>query len=192
MQTCTRPVQLGLTPVAAGRWLRLDEIRYADHHGRNRTWESAARQHQHGAVMVIAVLRPSGRYVLVRQYRPPLDRYTLEFPAGLIDPAEPPATTAVRELREETGYSGTISWFGPACYSSPGMTSEFTHIARMDVDENLEPNRNPQTAFDEGEDLEILLCRQAEIPGLLQRQQADGTALDSKLVAFFLGAGVLG
>jgi 8-oxo-dGTP pyrophosphatase MutT (NUDIX family) len=142
--------------------------------------------------MMIAVLRPSSRDLLVRQYRPPLDRYTLEFPAGLIDPAEPPETTAVRELREETGYHGTVRWLGPACYNSPGMTPEFTHIARMDADENAPANRAPQTAFDEGEDIEILLCAQEEVPALLRRQQAAGTALDSKLVAYFLGTGALG
>ena len=33
---------------------------------------------------------------------------TLELPAGLIDPGESPAVAAVRELKEETGYTATV------------------------------------------------------------------------------------
>ena len=42
--------------------------------------------------------------VLVRQYRHGAQRITLEMPGGLIDPGEDPATAAMRECFEETGY----------------------------------------------------------------------------------------
>lgn len=57
-----------------------------------------------GAVAVIPIL-DDGRIVLVRQYRYPLQRVLLEFPAGKIDPGESVARCAERELREETGYT---------------------------------------------------------------------------------------
>ena len=57
-----------------------------------------------GAVMVIALL-DDGRIVVERQFRYPLHRAFLEFPAGKIDPGEPTLACAIRELREETGYS---------------------------------------------------------------------------------------
>ena len=44
------------------------------------------------------------RVVLVRQYRPAVERYTLELPSGIVDPGETPAESARRELLEETGY----------------------------------------------------------------------------------------
>lgn len=56
-------------------------------------------------VMVVA-LTPGGELVMVEQWRPPLQRVTLELPAGIIDPGETPEQAAVRELREETGYGG--------------------------------------------------------------------------------------
>ena len=56
-----------------------------------------------GAVMVVPLL-DDGRLVVERQYRYPLARVMLEFPAGKIDPGEAPFTCAVRELAEETGY----------------------------------------------------------------------------------------
>ena len=55
------------------------------------------------AVAVLA-LTAAGEAVLVRQYRHPLRRATLEVPAGALDPGEDPAAGALRELEEETGY----------------------------------------------------------------------------------------
>jgi len=60
-----------------------------------------------GAVMIIALF-DDGRVVLERQYRYPLHRTFIEFPAGKIDPDEPPLRTAQRELQEETGYTATV------------------------------------------------------------------------------------
>src|SRR3954447_3557506 len=46
-----------------------------------------------------------GRILLVRQYRPAIERYSLELPSGLLDQNEDPATGVARELLEETGYT---------------------------------------------------------------------------------------
>ncbi len=59
-----------------------------------------------GAVMVVA-LRDDGRVVLERQFRYPLGRSFIEFPAGKIDPGESALQCAQRELREETGYTAS-------------------------------------------------------------------------------------
>jgi 8-oxo-dGTP pyrophosphatase MutT (NUDIX family) len=48
---------------------------------------------------------PEGRILLVRQYRAAVDRETLEFPSGHVDPGETPEFAALRELEEETGYT---------------------------------------------------------------------------------------
>jgi ADP-ribose pyrophosphatase len=54
------------------------------------------------------------RVVLVRQYRPAIERETLELPSGLVDPGENPLQTARRELLEETGYDAPeIEMLGP-------------------------------------------------------------------------------
>jgi 8-oxo-dGTP pyrophosphatase MutT (NUDIX family) len=58
----------------------------------------------HPGAVVIVPLLDDGRLVLERQHRYPLDRVLLEFPAGKIDPGEPPFACIVRELAEETGY----------------------------------------------------------------------------------------
>ena len=50
----------------------------------------------------------------VRQYRPAVERYTLEFPSGIVDPGETPGESARRELVEETGYEAArLEVLGP-------------------------------------------------------------------------------
>jgi ADP-ribose pyrophosphatase len=54
--------------------------------------------------VVVLAVTPEGLIPLVRQYRPAVEDFTLEFPAGIIDGGEDAAETARRELLEETGF----------------------------------------------------------------------------------------
>lgn len=56
-----------------------------------------------GAAAVIPVDK-EGNIIMVRQYRGAIDKYTLEIPAGGLNPGEDMKTCAARELEEETGY----------------------------------------------------------------------------------------
>ena len=61
--------------------------------------------HRMGAACIVPVTE-DGRILLVKQYRPALDRYTWELPAGCRDAVdEPTDITAKREMEEETGYT---------------------------------------------------------------------------------------
>jgi ADP-ribose pyrophosphatase len=59
---------------------------------------------RHPGAVVILPLFEDGRVLLERQFRYPLDRVFVEFPAGKIDPGEDHLACAQRELQEETGY----------------------------------------------------------------------------------------
>ena len=87
--------------VYEGRFLRVfeDTVRCPDGHVAPREY----LRHP-GAVMVMPLL-DDGDLVLERQFRYPLGRSIVEFPAGKIDPGEDILACAQRELREETGYS---------------------------------------------------------------------------------------
>jgi ADP-ribose pyrophosphatase len=75
-----------------------------------------------GAVATVAVT-DEGNVVLVFQYRASFDDFVLEIPAGMRDiEGEDPATTAIRELREETGFDATSIEMLGECLSSPGVT----------------------------------------------------------------------
>jgi ADP-ribose pyrophosphatase len=75
-----------------------------------------------GAVATVAITK-EGDVVLVSQYRATFDSFVLEIPAGMRDiEGEDPGVTAVRELREETGFDAqSIEMLGE-CLSSPGVT----------------------------------------------------------------------
>lgn len=55
--------------------------------------------------------------ILQKQFRPPLDKVTIEVPAGLIDAGETAEEAAVRELREETGYVAKASVTSPVMFN---------------------------------------------------------------------------
>jgi len=67
-------------------------------------------------VSVVAVTQ-DGHFVLVRQHRFGVDAETLETPGGIVDEGEDPASTALRELVEETGYTAEraepLGWVHP-------------------------------------------------------------------------------
>jgi len=56
-----------------------------------------------GAVMVVAML-DAERLIVERQWRHPIGKALLEFPAGKLEAGEPVLACAARELFEETGY----------------------------------------------------------------------------------------
>jgi ADP-ribose pyrophosphatase len=55
----------------------------------------------------------AGYLLLVKQFRPAVEKVTLELPSGLVDAGETPAEAARRELVEETGYDAEIEVLGP-------------------------------------------------------------------------------
>jgi 8-oxo-dGTP pyrophosphatase MutT (NUDIX family) len=174
--------------IASGDWLYLENIEYSDLSGKIYNWESAMRVKGQGAVAVIATMQPSGAIILVRQFRPPADGYVIEFPAGLIDDGEFPEVTAVRELREETGYHSSVVEVLPPMFSSPGLSGETVAMVLSVVDENAPENQKLVTDFDDTEDIETFIVKRGELQAFLKERKAAGDLLDSKVVSYMLGS----
>lgn len=170
------------TTLGEGKWLALHELKYEDNKGVIRSWECASRKKCSGAVLIIATLVPSGKLILIRQFRPPTGKIVLEFPAGLMDGDEAPEVTALRELREETGYIGTVQSVIPQGYSSPGMTGETVYIAKMTVVES--DQKELKTEFDDAEDIETILVSPEDLPELIRKEYAAGNGVDIKVSAY--------
>ena len=125
-----------------------------------------------GAVLMVPILA-DGRLVLERQFRYPVGRVILEFPAGKIDPDETPLATARRELREEAGYTaGTWQHLGTVHpeigYSTEAIemyvATDLTHVGAQ---------------LDEGEFLDVVLMTEDELLAAFDA----GLVTDGKTVA---------
>ena len=83
----------------------------------------------HKGASAVVPVDENGRVAMVRQYRTPLKRVTLEIPAGKLDtPDEDPFEAAKRELREETGLSAEKWRKLVALRTTPGFCNETIHI----------------------------------------------------------------
>lgn len=71
---------------------------------------------------------PDGRYLIEYQYRHPVGRAMLEFPAGKIDAGEPSLASAQRELREETGFVAGQWAFAGVMHNCIGYSDEHIDI----------------------------------------------------------------
>ena len=112
-----------------------------------------------GAVAVIPLL-DDGRCVLVRQYRYPLQKVLLEWPAGKLEAGEKTIACAMRELLEETGYTAAQWAYGGEIHNAAAYSSEsiWLWFARGLV-------AGP-TQLDDGEFVETVLMMPAELEAL--------------------------
>ena len=125
-----------------------------------------------GAVLMLPILA-DGRLVLERQFRYPVGRVMLEFPAGKIDPDETPLATARRELREEAGYTaGTWQHLGTV-HPEIGYSTEAIEIY---VATDL---AHVGAQLDEGEFLDVVLMTEDELLAAFDA----GLVTDGKTVA---------
>jgi len=122
-----------------------------------------------GAVVVVPIL-DDGRLVMERQYRYPVGRVMLEFPAGKIDAGEPVLQCAQRELAEETGYRARQWAVAGVLHNAAAYSTEVIHLVFA---RELAAG---QRALDDGELIDIALMTETE----LDAAAASGDLTDAK------------
>lgn len=162
------------------RWLKLQ---------RDGRWDFVRRPDSDHAVGILAIT-PADEVVLVEQFRIPVQRRTIELPAGIVgdEPehrGEPLAETARRELLEETGYrAGSIDEL-IVSPTSAGMTAEITHLF---LARGLE--RVGEGGGVGHEEIDIHHVPLAEIRPWIIAQEARGKLVDFKIQAALWAAGL--
>jgi len=133
--------------------------------------------------MVAILTSPDGvsSLLLQRQFRPPLGKVTIEVPAGLIDAGETAAEAAVRELREETGYMGTVAEESFIMFNDPGFCNTNTKMVHVDVDMSIEENKKPMPQLEEGEFVESFTTPLVGLWEKCIQWEKEGYAIDARV-----------
>lgn len=97
---------------------------------------------------VILPQLPGGKFLLIKQYRYLFDKMSLEFPAGIFNVGDTPETTAKRELIEETGMAGDITYLGEFASSVSLQTGLITVYAATNLQASAEFKRDDTEEFE--------------------------------------------
>lgn len=156
-----------LITLSQTKFLNFYHAIYENKNGQEKSWFIASRKTEEvmrkqciegtedtvDAVLLVATHQPTGKLVLIRQFRVPLNDYIYELPAGLIDDGEDYKVSVKRELKEETGLDLIAideEMSVGKTYLSAGMTDESVALVYcectgelskdyMEADEDIEP-----------------------------------------------------
>ena len=166
-----------------GKWVAVDEMVYENKSGVRIVWETIRRKRSTVGVIVVARCVPSGKFILIKQFRPAVGGYVLGLPAGLAhnDPEQ-----ALTELKEETGYAGKIVGVSPVLKTGSSLVNDSGRIVCIEVDENHPHNLNPEPQLEAAEDIEVILVAADKITEYLRVEAEKGTHISANMWYMFM------
>lgn len=126
------------------------------------------------AVVIFAYDLKRKKVLTINEFRYSVGDYVLDLPAGLVENGLSVEETALKELKEETGYTGKIVKVLPPSYSSVGLTTEQVSVVFIEVDstdtaeQNLEGTEVITSNWVNIEDIDALLESNAKVGGRAQ------------------------
>jgi ADP-ribose pyrophosphatase len=187
MPSHPKVTEVSALPSSEAKWIEFQKIQWTDQDGKPRVWEAASRKTRGksgvDAVAISTIIRHPARppsIIIILQYRPPVDAICVEFPAGLVDQGETPSDASIRELHEETGYKGKLTYISPTIVSDPGMSTANMQLATVEV--NLkEGDKDPAQALDDGEHIEKVVVPLDNLFERLEAYSKEGKRVDARL-----------
>lgn len=126
----------------------------------------------------VVALTPDHQLVLVNQFRYGSNEFSLEVPGGVVDPGEDPVIAGVRELAEETGYTGGAPIRLGAVRPNPAIQNNRCHLVLVP-----EARRTEGFAWDPDEEFEVVTVPVEEAYALAYRGEiTHAMALDALLL----------
>jgi len=163
-----------------GKFLRSVLIRYnvrcnSSSNVEARDWEAFERINCDGVIGVVP-FTDNDEVILIRQFRPPINGFVIELPAGLVDQGESFEQAVRRELIEETGYeAGDVQFLAEGPMSS-GASSE---VLSVYVATGL---RYVGIGLrDETEDIEVIPVQLDQVAAKLEELRQNGDHIDLKV-----------
>lgn len=200
MSSSSSSRRVGEELVAAGKWLALSKLLYRHPRtGEPRAWESVSRTTDEDPRARIADLRSNvavmlatladGKdgaksILLVKQYRPSVDALSIEMPAGLIDRGESAKEAAIRELDEETGFTGAVECVSGPVANDPGLTNCGMQVVQVHIRGGRDEKRMSES---DKEVVETIVTPISGLSAYLDEQIRSGVVVDSRLYHFALG-----
>jgi ADP-ribose pyrophosphatase len=137
----------------------------------------------HPGAVIILPMTQNNEIIFLRQYRPSLQQWLLELPAGTIEANEAPLACAQRELGEETGYHAESWEHIGKLVPAVGFCNEIQHLY-------IATNLSVTTGFqcDDDEIIEVFTLSPIQV----QQKIASGEIFDSKTIACFVKAQLCG
>jgi len=141
-------------------------------------WEVVTRSKSETVILLLARMIPSGRYILLRQFRAGINRTVVALPAGVVHPGHDLGEQAHNELKEETGYIGKIVSRSPGLKINPAILDCDVVVFEMEVDENDPENADPRQELEPEEEIEVVLVEKDRVRDFLIKEESEGTAID--------------
>ncbi|MBP7737257.1 MAG: NUDIX hydrolase [Spirochaetes bacterium] len=129
----------------------------------------------------IVATTEDGQFIMVRQHRLGTDEITLETPGGLVEGDESPEETALRELREETGYEAGEIHLLKKLTNNPAIFNNYIYFYYA-----ANCKKVHEQDLDAAEDIEVVTCSRDEIMDMINHGPINHTIIVSALYLYFL------
>ncbi|KAK8806145.1 hypothetical protein WA171_007230 [Blastocystis sp. BT1] len=174
-----------------GKFLQIGEVIYKNPvSGAIQTYECIRRITKTqivDGVLILPILKGSKykepHVLLIHCYRPAFETYVMSLPAGLVDPGETPLDASLRELKEETGYTGTHMNLDLSIpyYSDPWKSNEQQMLYIVEVDMDRKENQCPQQHLEESEDIKTEIIPISQLLSVVHENLEKGQLVSSPL-----------
>jgi len=171
---------LGKKTLWSGKFLRAVLIKYnvrcnSSNNVEARDWEAFERVNCDGVIGIVP-FTDDDEVILIRQFRPPMNGFVIELPAGLVDPGEEFEQAVRRELIEETGYeAGKVQFLTEGPMSS-GASSEILSVYLATGLRHVGIGQR-----DETEDIEVIPVQLGKVAAKLEELRRSGDHIDLKV-----------
>lgn len=152
-------------------WIRPRRVVYENDSGQVLSWDYIERVNARSSVLVVPRFKKSGDLLFIRQYRVIFDCYVIGFPAGVISGDEDVEMCALRELMEETGYTGKVVQTSPELTLNSALIKETARCVVVELEEEAVPEKQQ---LEPSEQIEVHRVKQDQIGAFFEQAAARG------------------